>query len=108
MKKLIDIYNEIVNKFHHSMMYMNSFIYIPGIGPTMSCWSQGYLGSASGFLALNLYPAERAVSVTLFEDRAFFSSGLLIRELVRATGLGVGMLFCGLRGCRGSFLAIEL
>ena len=83
----------------------------PGIGPTISCWSDGYRGSGSGFLALNLYPAEMAVSVTL-EDTwpgLVLESVLLLRLDLAGAGAGWrGRLWRGFTGCSGSFLATEL
>ena len=78
--------------------------YTPGMGPTISCWSAGYRGSGSGFLALNLYPAERAVSVALTETPPLLLSlfGIIL------VAVGFWTLLVGLMGCRGSFLAIEL
>ena len=78
--------------------------YAPGMGPTISCWSAGYRGSGSGFFALNLYPADRAVSVALTETPPL----LLSFFRIILDGAGFRALFVGLIGCRGVFLAIEL
>lgn len=64
-------------KMLRRLLYMRSWSRWPGMGPTISCWSCGYRGSCSGFRALNLYPAIRAVSGTrTLGVEAFFGSGL--------------------------------